>query len=234
VSRADEIRDLLCSDDAADHARAGELAGTDAALRAVLDEHARLARDIATWKTQAPPPPAELRARIVAGIANAPTSNEAAESTVVPATRRFRAGIWSWQGVLAAVATIVVVVFVTRGAFTEPPVISTSGRLLVTEALTAAHEAEQRHAAAIALLQDIAAPILKRADDPRTDAAQASLLLAYRDRLSAIDTAIAEVNSYLDENPGLASARTVLLAAYIDKTRILEEVLEREDRGELG
>jgi hypothetical protein len=122
----------------------------------------------------------------------------------------------------------------TRTAVYEPVVISTSGRLVVANALAAAHEAELRHAEAIAVLQQAADPILDRAHDPQTGAAAAALLLAYRDRISAIDAAIAEVNSYLDENPGLASARTVLLAAYIDKTLVLEEVLGRDDRGELG
>ena len=136
-------------------------------------------------------------------------------------------------GIFAA-ATLVVVIMATRAVVYEPVVISTSGRLVVSNALAAAHEAEQRHAEAIAELQRAADPILDRAHDPQTGAAEAALLLAYRDRISAIDSAIAEVNSYLDENPGLASARTVLLAAYIDKTRILEEVLGRDDRGELG
>jgi len=236
MNRPDEIRELLCSDDHADHERARQLAQGSAELQALLDEHDELAAAVADWKTQAQAP-AALRERILAQVREGEASrNEPAPAQVVGIERspRFTSRLWTWQGALAAAATLVVVIMATRTVVYEPMVISTSGRLLVSNALAAAHEAEQRHAEAIAELQRAADPILDRAHDPQTGAAEAALLLAYRDRISAIDSAIAEVNSYLDENPGLASARTVLLAAYIDKTRILEEVLGRDDRGELG
>ncbi len=236
MNRADEIRELLCSDDPADHQRARQLARGNAELLVLLDEHDELAAAVADWKTQAQAP-AALRERVLAQLRESETSrNEPAPARVVGIERspRFTSRLWTWRGALAAAATLVVVIMATRTVVYEPVVISTSGRLIVSNALAAAHEAEQRHAEAIAELQRAADPILNRAHDLQTGAAEAALLLAYRDRISAIDAAIAEVNSYLDENPGLASARTVLLAAYIDKTRILEEVLGRDDRGELG
>jgi len=236
MNRADEIRELLCSDDHADHERARQLAQGSDELQALLDEHDDLAASVAAWKAQAQAP-AALRERILAQIREneAPRTEPApAPAVVIDRSVRFTSRLWTWQGALAAAATLVVVIMATRTVVYEPVVISTSGRLLVSNALAAAHEAEQRHAEAIALLQRAVDPILDRALDPQTGAAEAALLLAYRDRISAIDSAIAEVNSYLDENPGLASARTVLLAAYIDKTRILEELLGRDDRGELG
>jgi len=236
VSRANEIRELLCSDDRADHERARQLAAGRDELRVLLDEHDELAASVGAWKRQAQAP-AALRERILAQVRESETARtEPAHAPVVGIERsvRFTSRLWSWQGALAAAATLVVVILATRTVIHEPVVISTSGRLLVADALEAAHAAEQLHAAAIAELQRAADPILDRAHDPQTGAAEAALLLAYRDRISAVDSAIAEVNGYLDENPGLASARTVLLAAYIDKTRILEEVLGRDDRGELG
>jgi hypothetical protein len=236
MSRADEIRELLCSDEPADHERARQLAQGSDGLQALLDEHGELMASISAWKTEAQAP-AVLRERILEQVRDREAiADEPAPSPVLEIARsdRFTWRVRSWQGALAVAATLVVVTLATRTVVYEPVVISTSGRLVVSNALAAAHEAEQRHAEAIADLQRAADPILNRAHDPQTGAAEAALLLAYRDRISAIDSAIAEVNSYLDENPGLASARTVLLAAYIDKTRILEEVLGRDERGELG
>jgi hypothetical protein len=245
MTSLDEIRELLCSDDPADQARARTLAGADSALAAALDEAAQLDAAVAAWKAS-PPAPVALRAKIMAqaeAITAQASPGAASLSTAaaVPEREDTPVGpvVWwqtsrTWQVGLALAASLVVAVLAVRTVVPEPFVVSTSGRLLVTDALAAAHEAEQQHAAAIANLQRTVEPILRRADDPRLDARQAALLLAYRDRIAAIDTAIAEVNSYLQENPGLASARTVLLAAYIDKSRILEEVLERENQGELG
>lgn len=237
MSRSDEIRELLCSDDSADHERARQLAQGSDELLALLQEHDALMASISAWKAEAQAPVA-LRERILAQVLE-DDAVTAAEPTAAPVveigrTDRFAWRVWTWQGALAVAATLIVVILATRTVVYEPVVISTSGRLLVSDALAAAHDAEQRHAAAIAALQSAVDPILDRAHDPRTGAAEAALLLAYRDRISAIDSAIAEVNAYLDENPGLASARTILLAAYIDKTRVLEEVLGLDDRGKLG
>ncbi len=104
----------------------------------------------------------------------------------------------------------------------------TPRRILVADALRAAEQAEQQHAAAIAELERAAAPILAQAGDPGLPAAKAAQLLAYRDRLRALDSAIAEVKSILEQNPGHAGVRTVLLAAYMDKTQLLREVLALE------
>lgn len=236
MSRADDIRELLCSDNPDDHQRARQLAQGRDELLEVLNAQDKFMASIALWKTEARAPEA-LRERILAPIrADEAARTGPARGAAVgrEARPRLKWNLVSWQGALAAAATMVVVLFAARAATFAPVVVSTSGRLVVADALAAAHDAEQRHAAAIAELQRAAEPILNRANDPRTSGAEAALLLAYRDRLSAIDTAIAEVNSYLDDNPGLASARTVLLAAYIDKTRILEEILGRNERGELG
>ena len=236
MSRADEIRELLCSDDLADQERARQLAQGSDELQAVLAEHTDLVNSVTAWTAEAQAP-AALRDRIIAQARELESSRaDSAPAPVVEIARspRFTSRLRTWQGALAVAATLVIAVLATRTAVYEPVVISTSGRLLVAAALEAAHDAEQRHAEAIAALQTAVNPILDRAHDPQIGTAEAALLLAYRDRIFAIDSAIAEVNSYLDENPGLASARTILLAAYIDKTRILEEVLGRDDRGELG
>jgi len=195
-----------------------------------------LARRIDDWKAAAPAPRADLRDRIVAAAEDAMAADSAGKPEAVAANvvahPRWLAG--AGRVALAAAATLLVALLAVRGFSGDPAVVSVRGNLLVNDALQAAHEAEQRHAEAIAALQRAAEPVLALAGDPGTSPADAALLMSYRDRLSALDTAIAEVRAYLDDNPGLASARTVLLAAYIDKTQTLEEVLEFEPDGERG
>ena len=97
--------------------------------------------------------------------------------------------------------------------------------LLVVNALAEARRAERQHARAIASLERAAETRLARAEDPAVPAAEAALLLAYRDRIASLESTIEEVREYLSNNPGHAGARTVLLAAYRDKTEVLREIL---------
>ncbi|NKB90412.1 MAG: hypothetical protein GKS06_19575 [Acidobacteria bacterium] len=223
MSDLERLHDLLASDDPAGHRRAAQMAAHDPTLQAELDAHDRLLAIAESWR-ESTVAPQHLRARVLAGV-------EAPAATVL--TGRFR-NARRWVSGLAAAASIVLAIVFLQQIVPSPDVISVRGRLLINDALTEASEAEARHAAAIAKLERVAAPILQRATDPSTDAANAAILLAYRDRLAAIDTAIAEVRGYLEDNPGLASARTVLLAAYIDKTLVLEEVLGTDETSDLG
>ena len=110
-----------------------------------------------------------------------------------------------------------------RDAVTPP-----SGPLLVERALRDAEAAEAAHARAIAQLELAAAPMLARVGDPALPPREAALLLSYRDRLRFLDRTVAEVGGFLAENPSHAKARTVLLAAYFEKTEVLREVLALE------
>lgn len=131
---------------------------------------------------------------------------------------------------LAAAAGIALLVLVALGAprLGGPRVVSVSGDLLVADVLDEARQAERAHAEAIARLVEATRPVLARADDPATPPAEAALLRSYRDRLSSLDDAIADVQGFLDTNPGHPAARTVLLAAYMDKTELLGEILAHE------
>jgi hypothetical protein len=93
-------------------------------------------------------------------------------------------------------------------------------------ALLRVERAEREYAGAIATLERRADRVLARADDPTLDARDAALLLRYRDRLSHLDSAIAEVRAFLDEHPGHARGHTVLLAAYEEKKLLLREIVE--------
>jgi chorismate mutase len=100
MSAADEIRDLLCSDDPADHERARQLAQRDGELLALLDEHDQLAAAVTAWKTQ-PQAPAALRERILAQIRESDASPRGhAHAPVIGIERspRFTSRLWTWQG----------------------------------------------------------------------------------------------------------------------------------------
>jgi hypothetical protein len=111
--------------------------------------------------------------------------------------------------------------------------VATSGSILASRALDEAEDAERQHARAIAKLEEAAMPMLERAGDPALPAKDAQRLLAYRNRLRYLDSTIAEVKSYLDENPYQAKARSVLLASYVEKTEILREVVSGASGGVL-
>ena len=50
-------------------------------------------------------------------------------------------------------------------------------------------------------------------------------MLRYRDRLKHLAGVIAEVRSFLDENPGHAGGHKILLAAFKEKNEVLQTVL---------
>ena len=187
---------------------------------------------IEDWKAGTPAARPELRERVLAAVAEAV---ERDREVVALSPRRPRLAMPRWGWVAAAASVLIALLLVGRSPLVRgPEVISTSGRLLLDDALAAAEEAERAHARAIARLEELARPMLAAADDPGTPASEARLLIAYRERLASIDAAIAEVGTYLNDNPGLASARTVLLAAYIDKTEILRELIDARNEGANG
>ena len=52
------------------------------------------------------------------------------------------------------------------------------------------------------------------------------ILLTYRDRLANLDAVIAEVHGFLGESPGHSGGHTVLLAAYKEKSEVLQEIID--------
>jgi len=112
----------------------------------------------------------------------------------------------------------------------SPRAPQTANRLLIEEALALAESAERDHARAIAKLEVAAAPVLARADDLELQAHEAARLMEYRDRLAYLDATIEEIRGYVGGNPGQARTRTLLLAAYKEKTDVLREVLALEER----
>jgi hypothetical protein len=186
----------------------------------------RLRDEIERWRAATPPAPDRLANRVRAAVDR--ERMDVRRGTEAP---RGTAMVLAWW--LAAAASVALALLLGYGLLGQRgPVETVAGRLVVADALAAAEAAEREHARAIAQLQEAAAPILRRAGSPDTPPEENARLLALRERIASVDAAIAEIEGYLDTNPGLASARTMLLAAYMDKTDLLREVLALEEENE--
>lgn len=206
---------LLASDEPEERARAARHALACAGCRAVFDAEKRLRARVDAWDTAVEPPPA-LEKRVRAAVSRRLTAIDAPGVTRRTGGRRF----------IALAAALLMAVGVGMWIGLRPSAGPSQARdLLVADALRDARRAEREHARAIASLERAAESRLSLADDPALPAAEAAMLLAYRDRIASLESTIEEVRDYLHENPGHSGARTVLLAAYRDKTEVLREVL---------
>lgn len=212
----------IVSDDPADRGRARVHASGCDRCATILAGQADLAHETVTWREDVDLP-AGLEARVMAGIDRA-----TAGSVVVRIEDRKRPGARRLLPLALAAMLLMGVgigILITRLRPQGPEI---ADRLLVEEALETAEVAEELHARAIARLEQAARPVLARAADSGTVPRDAAILLAYQDRLAFLDATIAEVREFIDTNPGNAGARTVLLAAYNEKTEVLREVVALE------
>lgn len=240
-----EIRRLLVEDDPPQETIRKHVDHCDACARVVAADR-RIAEATAHWRQTTSEAPSALRERVLNAMAREVSRERVPESRLDrdpdasgghatrgrgPATPgRLLARLPHSFGWLAAAAALVVAILVgtTVSSSREPAVVSVAGGLVVDAALEEARRAERAHAEAIAVLAAAAEPILARGEDPSTPPGRATRLRAYEDRLASLDDAIAQVHQFLETNPGHAASRTMLLAAYIDKTELLHEILERE------
>jgi hypothetical protein len=211
----------VVSDDPAERRQAAEHAAGCPRCAARAAGFAELARLAGEGRQSPPEPSLDLEARLAAPTAGRPES-------LAGGRRRFFVAVAA-AAAFMALAGGFLWEMERRGAGPT----QTSGSILASRALDEAEAAERAHARAIARLEDAARPLLERAGDPALPAKEASRLLAYRDRLRYLDSTIAEVKSYLDENPYQAKARAVLLASYVEKTEILREVVQGPSGGVL-
>ncbi len=169
--------------------------------RRMSDLNLRLAHEVARWKEETDSPPPELQARIAAELRT-------------PRQARPR---WYWAAAAAVLlgATILLPVALQRQA-TEP----------LELAIDDTERIQQQYAAAIANLERQAREALEHASDLTLPPQQAARLLAYRDQLAHLDTVIAEVEEFLDQNPGHSGGHKVMLAAYKEKDEVLKEILQ--------
>lgn len=181
-------------------------ARTCAGCARLLEEDRALAEQVRVWVDAAPAPRLDLERRISAAIARERSPS------------RVRRPVF----LLAAAAGVLLAVV---GATIYLRVLHTPPQGGVEQAVRQVDEAERGYAQAIANLEAASSGVLARASDPALDARSASVLLAYRDRLAHLDSVIAEVRTFLEENPGNAAGHTVLLSAYKDKAQLLREVV---------
>jgi hypothetical protein len=133
-----------------------------------------------------------------------------------------------WQR-LAAAAVIVLAVAASvllvreRSAPDDrvtPPVVRAGERLLSDEALSEVERAEAQYVAAI---EALAKKTIDSAEAPASP-----VLANLRERLLAIDSAIADCRAEIDRNRFNAHLRRQLLSIYQEKRRTLEQILEQE------
>ena len=200
----------------------------------------QLDRFIDEWKAATQQPPAGLEARILAAVRAAveadafyPQAAVAADSSETPTNviawpwpSTWSPPVWAAAGALAA--TLAIGSFLGFRSVTYIAAPDQAERLLVADALRDAEAAGREHARAIARLEQAARPILASAHDPSLSAVEAGRLMSFRNRLQFLDQTIAEIKDFLEENPGHAGARTMLLAAYAEKTDVLRDVVALE------
>jgi len=207
------FRTAIVGDDPVEHAAAERHAAGCPDCAALLRDDAELAATVELWKQSAPAPSDELEARIARAIAADPG---------LVGRPLGRVAWWA-----AAAASLVLAGWF--GAQLLP--VRRPSPMSVEAAMRAADLAREQYVRSIAELERRAAPVLDRAGDPELGASQAALLLRYRDRLNYLDSVIAEVQQFLDENPGHGGGHAVLLAAYQEKQQVLGKLLQLEIGG---
>lgn len=216
----EELYQLSVSDEPADRATLARHASGCAPCAALLHADRRLAAEVEAWKAATPAPPDHLEERILAATSSEATANVAVfpdrPATAEPARRP---GPWRWA--LAAAAVLASMAF----ALVLVQQLGPSDRGL-PRAVREVRKAERAYTRAIAALEEEAATRLARVDDSTLSGEEAVILLTYRDRLANLDAVIAEVHGFLGENPGNSGGHTVLLAAYKEKSEVLQEVID--------
>lgn len=134
----------------------------------------------------------------------------------------------SWRGVLplAAAAALLVLLPLAWNAMKDPGdgTPDRRRRLLSENALEEVERSEEAYIRSIERLSELAEPVLQASDSP--------LAMNYREKLTLIDSAIAECRAQADGNPFNAHLRAELLSMYQEKQRTLQTVLE-ESQGDL-
>lgn len=188
---------------AAAQAHAASCAACREQLRA-WDELSAAARELhAEWDSP------ELWKRIDAGL---------------PA-RRPRFSLWSadrsgWRLFLTAAAALVLTissVWLLRRPATTRPVTTVSRQFLTDQALKEAQDSEAAYIRSIDKLAKLAAPVLDESPSP--------LIASYREKLTVLDAAIADLKDNQERNRLNARLNTELVSLYHEKQQTLQEVL---------
>ena len=124
-----------------------------------------------------------------------------------------------WKWVLAIAASIALAALLSTPRRAAP---SAGGELLTDAALAQVQQAEAAYARSIENLAAVAGPELARSPSP--------LAAAYREKLTMLDSAIAELKSTAAQNPYNAYLRTELASLYGEKRKTLQEWMKDAKR----
>jgi len=126
--------------------------------------------------------------------------------------------IQPWRWVLAVAASVLIAAILLSPRQSRP-----AGRELLTDAaFQQVEQAEAAYARSIANLAAVAGPELERSPSP--------LAAAYREKLTLLDSAIAELKTAAARNPYNAYLRTELASLFGEKKKTLEDWMIHANR----
>jgi hypothetical protein len=205
------------------------LSGADPELLAAFEEHAAscsaCARELSEWRRigeaarglrrswESP----DLLPRIRQALAEEAT--KPAEAPEAP-PRRF-----AWVPAVSIAALFLIAtagLFVFRNSGGREPLTehwkTTKAPILTDAAIDEVDKAEQAYLSSIDKLSKLAEPALTNATSP--------VLVNYREKLTVLDSAIAELKASVDQNRGNTHLRRELLAVYQEKQRTLQSLMK--------
>lgn len=205
------------------------LAGEDPGLLAAFEAHAAscgaCGHELAEWRRIAEVAPQlrrswespDLLPRIRQALAE-----ESTRATGEPEARPRRFA-WIPAASIAALFLIATAgLFVFRNSGGREPLTerwkTTRDPLLTDAAIDEVDKAEQAYLASIDKLSKLAEPALSNATSP--------VLVNYREKLTVLDSAIAELKASVDQNRGNTHLRRELLAVYQEKQRTLQSLMK--------
>jgi len=205
------------------------LAGTDPELLAAFETHAAscpaCGPELAEWRRIAETAPSlrrswdspDLLPRIRQALAE-----ESTKTTEAPEARPRRL---AWLPAVSIAALFLIAtagLFVFRNSGGREPLTehwrTTKAPLLTDAAIDEVDKAEQAYLASIDKLSKMAEPALAGATSP--------VLVNYREKLTVLDSAIAELKASVDQNRGNTHLRRELLAVYQEKQRTLQSLMK--------
>ena len=208
------------------------LSGADPALREAFEAHAAgcpdCDRELSEWRRigeaardlrrswDSP----DLLPRIRQALAEESTRTAAA-----PDASEVRASRWRWLPPVSIAALFLIAtagLWVFRNSAGREPLTehwkTTKAPILTDAAIDEVDRAEQAYLASIDKLSKLAQPALAGATSP--------VLVNYREKLTVLDAAIAELKTSVDQNRGNTHLRRELLAVYQEKQRTLQSLMK--------
>jgi len=208
------------------------LSGDDPALLAAFEAHAAACpacgRELSEWRRIGEVAPQLRRSwdspDLLAKVRQA-LAEESTRSAAVPDARAARVSRWRWVPPVSIAALFLIAtagLWVFRNSGGREPLSehwrTTKAPLLTDAAIDEVDRAEQAYLASIDKLSKLAEPALSGATSP--------VLVNYREKLTVLDAAIAELKASVDQNRGNTHLRRELLAVYQEKQRTLQSLMK--------